>query len=71
MDKKKIVASVLVGLAALAYGVSPIDILPDLLGPIGLADDAAVIGAAVVAITRWASSAKRAKADQTITGTVL
>lgn len=60
-NKKKIVAAVLVGLGALAYGVSPIDILPDLLGPIGLADDAVVIGAAVVAITKWVSAMRRTK----------
>lgn len=29
---------------ALAYTVFPVDVLPDLLGPLGLADDAAVIG---------------------------
>lgn len=33
----------IVGLAAV-YTVFPIDILPDILGPIGFADDAAVIG---------------------------
>lgn len=29
---------------ALAYTVFPIDVLPDILGPIGFADDAAVLG---------------------------
>lgn len=29
---------------ALAYTVFPIDIIPDILGPLGFADDAAVIG---------------------------
>lgn len=29
---------------ALAYTVFPIDVLPDVLGPLGLVDDAAVIG---------------------------
>lgn len=71
MDKKKVVASVLMGLGALAYGISPVDFLPDLLGPLGLADDAAVIGAAIVVITRWASNTKRARADQTIPGSVV
>lgn len=33
----------IVGLAA-AYTIFPIDILPDILGPLGYADDAAVIG---------------------------
>lgn len=71
MDKKKVVASVLVGLGALAYGISPVDFLPDLLGPLGLADDAAVITAAVVVITKWVSGARRAKAPETVTGSVV
>lgn len=29
---------------ALAYTVFPIDVLPDILGPIGFADDAAILG---------------------------
>ena len=44
---RRIAAAVLVGVGALIYGISPIDIIPELLtGPIGLADDFAVwIGA--------------------------
>ena len=47
--RRKVVAAVLVGVAALIYGLSPIDIIPELLtGPIGLIDDGAVwIGAAL------------------------
>lgn len=71
MDKKKIVASVLVGLGALAYGISPIDFLPDVLGPLGLADDAAIITAAIVVITKWVSGAKRVNAADTVTGSVV
>ncbi|MBK8461785.1 MAG: DUF1232 domain-containing protein [Nigerium sp.] len=71
MDKKKVVASVLMGLGALAYGISPVDFLPDLLGPLGLADDAAVVGAAIVVITKWVSNAKRATAAETIPGSVV
>lgn len=29
---------------ALAYTILPLDVLPDILGPLGFADDAAVIG---------------------------
>lgn len=44
---RRIAAAVLVGVGALIYGISPIDVIPELLtGPIGLADDFAVwIGA--------------------------
>jgi uncharacterized membrane protein YkvA (DUF1232 family) len=47
--RRKIVAAVLVGVAAIIYGISPIDIIPELLtGPVGLIDDGAVwIGAAL------------------------
>ena len=47
--KRKIVAAVLVGIGALVYGLSPIDIIPELLtGPIGFIDDGAVwVGAAL------------------------
>lgn len=51
--RRKILAAVLVGLGALAYGLSPIDIIPELLtGPIGLIDDAAVWGGAAIAIVK-------------------
>lgn len=40
---RAILSSVLVAIGAIAYGASPIDIVPELLlGPIGLADDLAV-----------------------------
>jgi uncharacterized membrane protein YkvA (DUF1232 family) len=49
MEKRKIVAVVLVALGALAYGVSPIDIIPELLtGPLGLIDDAGILAGAAV-----------------------
>lgn len=42
--QKKMDWSVLLILAAIAYLISPIDIIPEaLLGPLGLADDAAVL----------------------------
>jgi uncharacterized membrane protein YkvA (DUF1232 family) len=49
--RRHVLAAVLVGLAAIAYGVSPIDIIPELLtGPLGLVDDAGVLVAAGIAI---------------------
>jgi len=47
--RRKIVAAVLVGIGALVYGLSPIDIIPELFtGPIGFIDDGAVwVGAAL------------------------
>jgi uncharacterized membrane protein YkvA (DUF1232 family) len=51
--RRRVLAAVLVGLGALAYGISPIDIIPELLtGPIGLIDDAAVWGAAAIGIVK-------------------
>jgi uncharacterized membrane protein YkvA (DUF1232 family) len=49
-NRRRIIAAVLVGLGALAYGISPIDIIPDFLGPIGLIDDGGVIVGAAIAI---------------------
>ncbi len=44
MEKRKVVAAVLVALGAIAYGVSPIDVIPELLtGPLGLIDDAGIL----------------------------
>lgn len=49
--RRHVVAAVLVGIAAVIYGVSPIDIIPELLaGPLGLVDDAGVLVAAGLAI---------------------
>ncbi|MCC6854538.1 MAG: DUF1232 domain-containing protein [Microbacteriaceae bacterium] len=40
---RRIAAAVLVAVAALLYGVSPVDVIPELLtGPLGFADDIAV-----------------------------
>ena len=45
------IAAVLVAAAALLYGVSPIDVIPELLtGPLGFADDLAVLAGAGFAI---------------------
>lgn len=44
MEKRKVVAAVLVALGAIAYGISPIDVIPELLtGPLGFLDDAGIL----------------------------
>ena len=49
--RRRIVAAILVAVGALIYGISPIDVIPELLtGPIGLTDDLAVWVAAGVGI---------------------
>lgn len=41
---RNVVAAVLVAIGAIVYGVSPIDVIPELLtGPLGLTDDLAVM----------------------------
>ncbi|MEN9621358.1 MAG: hypothetical protein RL499_1551 [Actinomycetota bacterium] len=56
---RAILSSVLVALGALAYGASPIDIIPELLtGPLGLADDLAVWIGAGYAIWKLLSGSK-------------
>ena len=55
--KHPVVVSVLIGLGALLYGASPIDLVPELLaGPLGFGDDALVLVAAGVAIWRILSN---------------
>lgn len=52
------VKAVLVALGALAYGVSPVDVIPDFLPAIGLGDDAVVLVTAAVAILRIVMKAR-------------
>jgi uncharacterized membrane protein YkvA (DUF1232 family) len=48
---RRVAAAVLVGLGALVYGISPIDIIPELLtGPLGFIDDLGILGVAGFAI---------------------
>jgi len=48
---RRILAAVLVGIGALVYGISPVDIIPELIaGPFGFADDLAVFAGAGFAI---------------------
>jgi uncharacterized membrane protein YkvA (DUF1232 family) len=48
-------AAVLVAIGALIYGISPIDVIPDLLLPFGIIDDGAVLLTAGIAVWRLLS----------------
>ncbi len=62
---RAILSAVLVALGAIAYGASPIDILPELvLGPLGLVDDAAVIVGAGLAIWKLLTGRKSTPPSQ-------
>jgi uncharacterized membrane protein YkvA (DUF1232 family) len=54
-NRRRTVAAVLIGIAAIVYGISPIDIIPDVLGPLGFADDAGVLIAAGIGIWKLLS----------------
>lgn len=55
--KRPVLVSVLIGIGALIYGASPIDLVPEILaGPLGFGDDALVLVAAGVAIWRILSN---------------
>ena len=46
-NRRRVIAAVVVGIGALIYGVSPLDVIPELLtGPFGILDDLGVLGAA-------------------------
>ena len=56
---RAILSAVLVALGAIAYGASPIDIIPELLtGPLGLVDDLAIWVGAGVAIWKLLSGSR-------------
>ena len=56
---RRILAAVLIGVGALVYGISPVDIIPELIaGPFGLADDLAVVAGAGFAIWKLISGRK-------------
>ena len=58
-NQRRVVAAVLIGVAALIYGVSPFDIAPEaILGPLGLLDDAGVFVGAGIAIWKLLSGRK-------------
>ncbi len=47
-----IIKAIIVGVLAIAYGASPIDVIPDVLVPFGFGDDAVVLVGAGYAIWR-------------------
>ena len=61
----------LVLIGALAYFVMPADLLPDLLPLIGFSDDAAVIAAAVAAVTRSIKPEHRDRARSALQDTAV
>jgi uncharacterized membrane protein YkvA (DUF1232 family) len=59
-NRRRTVAAILIGVAALVYGISPLDLAPEvILGPLGLLDDAGVLVGAGIAI--WKLLAGRGK----------
>ncbi len=63
-DRSKLKAT-LVGLGALLYGASPIDLIPEIIaGPLGFGDDAVVLIGAGLAI--WRILRKRAARRATV-----
>ncbi len=63
---RQIAAAVLVAIAALVYGLSPVDVVPELLtGPLGLADDLAVFVGAGLAIWKLLGGAPRQGGPET------
>ena len=66
MDKRKVVVAVLIGAAALVYGISPIDIIPELIaGPFGFIDDLGVLAGAGFAIWKLLSGRSPGKGPAT------
>ena len=64
--RRRIVAAVVVALGAIIYGVSPIDVIPELLtGPLGLADDFAVLLGAGVGIWKLLQGRKDSPGEAT------
>ncbi len=59
-SRRRVVAAVLVALGAIAYGISPIDVIPELLtGPFGFIDDAGVLVGAGLAIWKLLTGGKK------------
>lgn len=50
------ISAILIAVAAIVYGLSPIDVIPELLtGPLGLTDDLAVLAGAGFAVWKLLS----------------
>jgi uncharacterized membrane protein YkvA (DUF1232 family) len=58
-NRRRVIAAILVGIAALVYGISAFDLAPEaLLGPLGLLDDLGVFAGAGIAIWKLLSGRK-------------
>jgi uncharacterized membrane protein YkvA (DUF1232 family) len=58
-NRRRVIAAILVGIAALVYGISPLDLAPEaVLGPLGLLDDLGVFAGAGIAIWKLLSGRK-------------
>ena len=59
-NRRRAIAALLIGIAAVVYGISPFDLAPEaILGPLGLIDDGGVYLAAGIAIWRLLSGRSR------------
>lgn len=59
-NRRRVIAAVLVALGAIAYGISPIDVIPELLvGPFGFLDDAGVMVGAGLAIWKLLTGGRK------------
>ena len=64
--RRRNVAAVLVAAAAVLYGLSPLDVIPELLtGPLGLTDDLAVWLGSAVAVWKLLSGREPRTGDST------
>jgi len=64
--RRAIISAILVAAGALVYGISPVDIIPELLtGPLGLIDDLAVFGTAGLAIYKLLTGRDASKRGET------
>jgi len=55
---------IIFGLTAIVYTISPIDLIPDLLGPLGFADDVGVLVIAAQTFTHFANQALKKQAKR-------
>jgi uncharacterized membrane protein YkvA (DUF1232 family) len=55
-NSRRTLAAVLIGIGAVVYGLSPIDVIPELFtGPLGFGDDIAVLVASAIGIWKLLS----------------
>lgn len=58
-NRRRVIAAILVGIAAIVYGISPLDLAPEaILGPLGLLDDLGIFAGAGIAIWKLLSGRK-------------